>query len=147
MLEARISKILKRVLLCSSLLHCTPTYTIIPKEKNQFCLEVQKQTTSFSFCTNNITANDLEHIADVKTFAQEEFGLLKTSNYITYTETPRTLYSLIATSSTSSPLTPSTYRFYNYEGNRCFDEILPLKIDSYVDTLNDEKECYQKKGF
>lgn len=147
MLEAKILKTLARVLLCSSLLQCTPSYSIIPKEKSEFCFEIEKQTTSFSFCTTNLTNNDLEHIADVKAFAQKNFGLLKTSNYISYTENPRTLYSLIVTSSTSSPLATATYRYYEYDGNHCFNEILPLKIDYEVDHLNDEKECYQRKGY
>lgn len=164
MLEAKLSRKWFKgatALALSTLVHCssatqnteiiqvknsTANSRVIPRDRHEICFEIERNKTKFSLCSEGITLNDLDYIADVKSFAQKEFGLHKTSNYISFREDPRTLHRLVVTSTNSFSLNVPFKNKYELEGNYC-KLTPPFKIDSEVDNFKDEKECYQKKGY
>ena len=144
-----LENLLRRSFIWAGLLviGCAASSKIIPRDERELCLALEEKGVEFSICYEGLNKNDLEQIADVKQFAQAEFELLPSPNYLTFKDPPRTLHILIVTSSTSSPLDPYTSADYNTVGNHCDLSFPPLRVVSEVDDLKDEEDCYKQKGY
>ncbi|MFH1637069.1 MAG: aminopeptidase [Candidatus Woesearchaeota archaeon] len=107
--------------------------------------------THFYTCRENLSdkfIKNIDFVADVKEYSQDELGIYPSLNYIVYKDTecesPKTLYILYIGSNTEFS---QKYRpFYikkkgDYFSYKAFD-----KLWSYVDDLLDEKKHYEEKG-